>query len=86
MRFMTYAAYLWATTASYKAVTVDGEALVPGQADETQLALDRALDPTAEAKSTTAVNYWALGTGLAGVIFAGIGEDQQMDGWRLHEV
>ena len=32
------------------------------------------MSPTAEAESTTAVNYWALGTGLAGVIFAGIVE------------
>ncbi|MCJ7738447.1 MAG: right-handed parallel beta-helix repeat-containing protein, partial [Anaerolineae bacterium] len=72
LRFMTYAAYLWATTNSYKAVSVDGEALVDELANETQLAIDRALDPTAEAESTTAVNYWAMGTGIAGVIFSGI--------------
>ncbi|MBS3784599.1 MAG: hypothetical protein KGY78_09150, partial [Anaerolineae bacterium] len=74
VRFMAYAAYLWATTSSYKAVLVDGVALVDEQAYESQLALDRALDPALEAEATTAVNYWAMGTGIAGVVFSGIVE------------
>jgi len=71
LRFLSYAAYLWATSPSYAPVTADGQPLVPDLADETQLALNRALPLEFEAEVQTAVDYFALGSGLANAIGTG---------------
>jgi hypothetical protein len=68
LRFITYTAYLWATSPCYAAIAVDGQPVVPDVPDEAQLALNRALSPEEEAQVETAIDWFALGTGLASAL------------------
>jgi hypothetical protein len=65
VRFITYMAYLLAITPSVAPIAVDGQALVPEEADEAQLALARALPAELEAQAGTAMTWFALSSGVA---------------------
>ena len=68
LRYMTYTTYLFATTPSYRPIKVDGQLLVGELADEAQLAMERSLGPDLAQSITTAVDYFALGSGLANAV------------------
>ncbi|MFO7696055.1 MAG: hypothetical protein R6X16_02720, partial [Anaerolineae bacterium] len=68
VRFINFTAYLWATSPSYAPILVDGRPLVPQLADETVLALNRALTPEEEAQIGTVIDYVALSTGIANTL------------------
>ncbi|NLG26548.1 MAG: hypothetical protein GX557_01470, partial [Chloroflexi bacterium] len=80
LRFLTYAAYLWAFSPSYRPVAVDGQSMVGDTPDETQLAIDRALAPELEEAATTAVNWFAAGTGIGAALALG---GSSYVGWAL---
>jgi parallel beta-helix repeat protein len=71
LRLIAFAAYMWATSPSYKAFALDGQLLVPEYADEAQLALLRALSPEVVGDVTNALKYAALSSGVVNALGAG---------------
>jgi hypothetical protein len=69
LRFVTYAAYLWAASPSYNPIAIDGRTIVAGLANEAELHANRTLAPELEAQAGTAVNYFGLGSGLFSALF-----------------
>lgn len=71
LRLIAFAAYMWATSPSYKGFALDGQLLVPELADEAQLALLRVLPLDVEKHVTNALKYAALSSGVANALGAG---------------
>ena len=64
VRFITYAAYLWATNPGYNPISIDEQILVPEQPTAEDLADDwLTVEEKDEAKD--AISFWGIGTGIA---------------------
>jgi len=82
VRFVAYAAYLWATGPSYTPIAADGQPLVEALANEAELAANRALDAALEAEVETAVDYWGMGTKIVQALAIG---GSTYVGWALND-
>ncbi len=64
-RFIAYTGYLWAYGGLFNAISMDGQALAPGLADEQAAALASVVD---DAFATNGLNYIGLATNLPSVL------------------